>query len=229
MPEDARQVVDIRTEDFFVLVGIRAERLGDLSGIVRRQLFALDLFDEMRLQIRLIVELSQESPMFFREVAVRRTVRRRNNLLADRLRQVEEVEEVADRSFAEAQPLPHLAVRCLEPRFEQLDRVRLIERTQLFPLEVFDQLFRTLVGVVGWCFLAHDTRQLEKSGELRRTPPPLAGDYSETVDSGERRDRDRVEDTVLADTVRQSDKRAVVQRASRLLRVLDNPRYFDET
>jgi hypothetical protein len=110
-------------------------------------------------------------------------------------------------------------IRPLDFLFENLDRVGFIDWREVFPLEVFDQLFASAIDGIRW---PYQTRNFIETRELTCAPASLASDDSVRIHTREWHDGDWVEHPVLAQGIRKPSKSGFIKNLPGLIRVLDD-------
>ena len=128
---------------------------------------------------------------------------------ADRLRQVEQAQQVRHRRARAADGLRSLLVRELEFADQARERERLLERVQVLALDVLDEGERDGVLVVD---APQHRRDLVQARHLRGAPAALAGDDLVALRLARRRRADRAHDDRLDDALGLDRVREVRER-----------------
>jgi hypothetical protein len=102
---------------------------------------------------------------------------------------------------------------------ENLDCVGFVYWREVFPLEVFDQLFASAIDGIRW---AYQTWNFLETSELTCAPASLASDDSVRIHTREWHDGDWVEHPVLAQGIRKPSKSGFIKNLPGLIRVLDD-------
>jgi hypothetical protein len=102
---------------------------------------------------------------------------------------------------------------------ENLDCVGFVYWREVFPLEVFDQLFASAIDGIRW---AYQTWNFLETSELTCAPAALARYDSVSIHTREWHDGDWVEHPVLAQGIRKPSKSGFIKNLPGLIRVLDD-------
>ena len=126
---------------------------------------------------------------------------------------------MSNHTVGKTQALCDFLVRPLDFFLENLDCIGFVYRREVFPLEIFDQLFAATIDGIRW---ANQARNFLESGQLTGAPATLTRDDSIRIHARERHDGDWVEHPVLAQGIRKPSKSGFIKNLPGLIRVLDD-------
>jgi hypothetical protein len=106
---------------------------------------------------------------------------------------------MSDHSVRKTETLCDLFICPLDFILENLDRVGFVDRREVFPLEIFDQLLASAIDGIRW---AYQTWNLFEASKLTGAPAALTSDDTVRIHTRERHDGDRIEHPMLAQGIR---------------------------